>query len=844
MTQNKFSPDSPTVDFLALPHFPERRRPDDPFADLVHSDSTANDAPLVKLDFHVTIRGGLAFVKAVRTYINKTDGPIEAVMSLPVSIHAAFFGLSAVIDGKSYDAQAKPKQEALETYEEAIDEGQAAVLHEELLPGIHSLSVGNLGSGKTVTVTTRWAELLRFHDSTGQLRIPLTVGDVYGISPLEDVDALTTGGPTPEATLSIQYDAASVELAGGSLYHEEGDLYFAKIPGNAPIELRATGVATTELTGIGGDGRLVTLQTSPHDKQRAPLNAAVLVDRSGSMASQCTYSGDNYETQHEAVVRGLSELQPLLIDGDHLALWEFDTDCDRVGEFNSNNPEEFKSLLSKLGGPRWGTAVGRALKQVCASEEGKDVLLITDGQSYDLDVQQLAKSGHRIFVVLVGEGSLEANVGHLAVLSGGDIHFSFGADVNQAIQACIQGMGQKSIRGVRCDLDESGLPERVVAARNNASIKASWSPVTEKPQVSSEFSEAVAAYAASLAFAGAEEKWAANIAVQAGLVTYLTSLVLVAEDAEIQEVLPRTIKQPLPSPRGMRVYHRAPSTVAYASQSRAGIRHFAPPDSQMKSFDETNRLSDTRFPSSPISECDVYYELHSHDTTPHPIFKSPPSLDWDSIVWLGEQIDWNSEGSKLVRGNLDGIEDGVAKEIMNLSDELADFVDQTRMSSLQESCIFAIALAAYAVQGTSKWAARVYRKIIRDYGRMPEFSGLLLICARWITDEWRNSESVINSSLEMSQFEVWAGTVNMDAIPEEDRVLAREALLYFASACGKSRVYEKGDMAVISSTMMGESFGLKAKRLMAIIGHLCDAGLIKNHSIEWHEFRIELLCNE
>lgn len=844
MTQNKFSPDSPTVDFLALPHFPERRRHDDPFADLVHSDSTANDAPLVKLDFHVTIRGGLAFVKAVRTYINKADGPIEAVMSLPVSIHAAFFGLRAAIDGKAYDAKATPKQEALETYEEAIDEGKTAVLHEELLPGIHSLSVGNLGSGKMVTVTTRWAELLRFHDGTGQLRVPLTVGDVYGISPLEDVDALTTGGSTPEATLRIQHDAASVELAEGNLSHEEGNLYFAKIPGNAPVELKVTGVATTELTGTSGDGRLVTLQTSPHDQQRAPLNAAVLVDRSGSMASPCTYSGDNYETQHEAVVRGLSELQPLLIDGDHLALWEFDTDCDRVGEFNSNNTEEFKSLLSKLGGPRGGTSVGSAIKQVCASEEGKDVLLITDGQSYDLDVQQLAKSGHRIFVVLVGEGSLEANVGHLAVLSGGDIHFSFGADVNQAIQACMQGMRQKSIRGVRCDLDESGLPKRVVAARNNASIRASWSQVTEKPQVSSEFSEAVAAYAASLAFAGAAEKWAANIAVQAGLVTYLTSLVLVAEDAEIQEELPRTIKQALPAPRGMRVYQSAPSTVAYASRSRAGIRHFAPPDSRMNSIHEAHRLSDTGFPRPPISECDVYQELHTHDTTPHPIFMSLPSLDWDTIVWLGEQIDWKSEGSKLVRGKLDGIEEGIANEIMNLSDEVADFVDQTRMSSLQESCIFAIALAAYAVQGTSKWAARVYRKIVRDHGQMPEFSGLLLICARWITDEWRNSESIINSSLELSQFEKWAGTVNMDAIPEEDRVLAREALLYFASACGKSHAHEKGDIAAVSSTVMGEIFGLKPKRLMTIIGHLCDAGLIKNHSIEWNQFRIELLCNE
>ncbi len=844
MTLHKFSPDSTTVDFLALPHFPERRRHDDPFADLVHSDSTANDAPLVKLDFHVTIRGGLAFVKAVRTYINKADGPIEAVMSLPVSIHAAFFGLSAIIDGKSYDAQAKPKQEALETYEEAIDEGKAAVLHEELLRGIHSLSVGNLGSGKTVTVTTRWAELLRFHEGIGQLRIPLTVGDVYGISPLEDVDALTTGGPIPEATLSIQHDAASVELAEGSLCQVEGDLYFAKIPGNAPIELRVSGVATSELAGISGDGRLVSLQISPHDKQRAPLNAAVLVDRSGSMGSPCTYSGDDYETQHEAVVRGLREVQPLLIDGDHLALWEFDTDCDRVGEFNSSNSEEFGSLLSKLGGPRGGTSIGRALNQVCTSEEGRDILLITDGQSYDLDVQQLAKRGHRIFVVLVGEGSLEANVGHLAVLSGGDIHFSFGADVSQAIQACIQGMRRKSIRGVRCDLDSSGLPEHVVAARNNASIEASWSHVTKNRQVSGEFSEAVAAYAASLAFSGAEEKWAANIAVQAGLVTHLTSLVLVAEDAQIQEELPKTIKQALPAPRGTKLFQSAATTVAYVSGSRPGICYSAPPDSGVDSVDEMNRLSDTEFPSSPISAWDINHGLQTHDTTLHPIFKSPPSLDWDTIVWLGEQIDWNSEGSKLVRGKLDGISEGVAKEIMNLTDGVAEFVDQIQMPSLLESRIFTIALAAYAVQGTSKWAARVYRKIMREYGRMPEFSGLILIYARWITDEWRNSESIVSSILEMSQVEVWAGTVNIDAIPEEDRVLAREALLYFASACGKSHAYEKGDIAAVASFMMGEIFRLKPKRLMTIIGHLCDAGLIKNHSIEWNQFRIELLCDE
>ncbi|MXX96648.1 MAG: VWA domain-containing protein [Rhodothermaceae bacterium] len=701
MTKNTSSSDTPTADLLQFPHFPERRRHDDPFADLVHGDSVTNDAPLIKLDFHVTIRGGLAFVKAKRTYINKTDGPIEAVMSLPVSVHAAFFGLSAVIDGKHYDAQAKPKQEALETYEEAIDQGKATVLHEELLKGIHSLSVGNLGAGKTVTATTRWAESLRFHDGSGQLRIPLTVGDVYGISPLEDVDTLTVGGPVPEATIHMQHDAESVELAGGNLCHAEGEVYFAKIPGNAPIELKVTGTVSSELTGVSRDGRPVTLQISPHNKQWTPLNAAVLVDRSGSMGAKCTYSGNSSETQHEAVVRSLREMQPLLIDGDRLALWEFDTDCDRVGEFNCNNPEEFRRLLASLGDPRGGTSIGSALEQVCASEEGRDILLITDGQSYDLDVQRIAKSGHRIFVVLVGEGSLEATVGHLAVLSGGDIHFSFGADVDQAIQACIQGMRQKPDQGARCDLDELGLPERVETTHNNASIEASWSQQAENPEVSGEFSEAVAAYAASLAFAGAEEKWAENIAVQAGLVTHLTSLVLVAEDAQIQEELPRTIKQALPVSRGVKFYG-TPSTVAYASASAPGIYHSTP--AGRMAFDEPKSYA-----APEVSVGKQIRALLGEDLIKSPLMSSP-SINWDTVVWLGRQVDWNSAGPELVQGHFEEIPEEIAKGIVNLVDEVAQFAEQFGMSSH----IFVIALAAYAVQESSKWAGRVYRRIIRD----------------------------------------------------------------------------------------------------------------------------------
>ena len=51
--------------------------------------------------------------------------------------------------------------------------------------------------------------------------------------------------------------------------------------------------------------------------------------------------------------------------------------------------------------------------------------------------------GRRVFVVLMGEDSLEANVGHLAALSGGDLRFAIGTDTRHAVAAILAGLRTK-----------------------------------------------------------------------------------------------------------------------------------------------------------------------------------------------------------------------------------------------------------------------------------------------------------------------------------------------------------------------------------------------------------------
>ena len=182
---------------------------------------------------------------------------------------------------------------------------------------------------------------------------------------------------------------------------------------------------------LGRPGRIPRHMEAAETEEES-INVAVLVDHSGSMSSLCEGDSEHYVSKHEAVTRGLRALTTELRETDRISLWEFDTTCNPVDRGLAAAPGELELAIEKLTPPRGGTEIGDAIGRVFAETDPCDVLLVTDGMSYALDVHRLAQEGRRVFVVLVGEDSLEANVGHLAALTGGDIHFSFGADVGSS----------------------------------------------------------------------------------------------------------------------------------------------------------------------------------------------------------------------------------------------------------------------------------------------------------------------------------------------------------------------------------------------------------------------------
>ena len=715
----------------------------DPIAALINRNreyAGARPVALVAMDMDVTLRSGLAIVETKRTFRNDEKAAIEALLSLPVPVHAAFFGLTAKIDGRMLKGVAQARDEARETYEEAVSEGKTAVLHEELLRGVHSLSVGNLAPGAVIEVTTRWADTLRSAGaSCGRLRIPITVGDVYGTSQLPETDELTHGKGLQNVSLRIRHDADAIRLAAGTLRDAGDGALAGEAPANAPIDIEAQGWKPGVLTGKAWDGRDVSLHMDEPEPDEAPVRLAVLVDHSGSMGSLCegNYDAEQYVSKHAAVCDGLRTLAAQLRNTDRLSLWEFDNTCDPVGGGFATSPEKFASSLAYLTPPRGGTDIGDALEHVFLETDPCDVLLITDGKSHRLDVHRLAQEGRRVFVVLVGEDSLEANVGHLAALTGGDIHFSFGADVDSALRAVLQGVRTQHLTQHLTQGQEAPgggeLPE-VCAIRGNVRLGAAWSgePVSESMERDI-LSEGIAAYAASLSLTSLSETTARQLAIGEGLVTHLTSLVLVDEEGPVQEGLPVTRKVDLPTPRtagGPVLYSKAPQLnyglVVPKERKSMGIVS----DKVMR-----EPLPLTIMPPAPeLTEASYDLAPPALDTTPDTTSKTAPDTPDENknapyyiqsynLEIVTHWIDWKKEARALATGNFGGLEPAVVASIQALADH--EYIQKTAVEWGIDPLRLAMALvAAWAAQrhegyhmgadpSSARQAKRVQRSLLK-----------------------------------------------------------------------------------------------------------------------------------
>ncbi len=386
-----------------------------------------------------TLEGLLSEVTVSQTYKNHGETNIEAVYTFPLPLDAILMELTLELDGEILRGEVKPRNEAEEDYEGAIEEGDSAVLLTQVQPGLFSVNVGNLMAGEEAVVCFRYAQLHRWQGDSLRFHLPTTLAPRYG-------DIAASGlmeHEVPEHTLNAEYKFSFDLWIAGQLSQAEIESPSHRInqtssEGTTGITLEAGSnlmdrdfiLIIREPNGLSGEGLwakdyegVVALASFhpelPQPETIQPRCIKLVVDCSGSMA------GDSIAQARLA----LREILDLLRPEDWFNLTLFGSNHRLI--FNESVPadelhiQKASRVLQNLDADMGGTELGGALESTyaCGAPAGimPDVLLITDGEVWEHDelVQAAKSASHRLFTVGVGSAVTESLLRSLAESTGG-----------------------------------------------------------------------------------------------------------------------------------------------------------------------------------------------------------------------------------------------------------------------------------------------------------------------------------------------------------------------------------------------------------------------------------------
>ena len=674
--------------------------------------------PMKSTQIDVDIKAGIAVTRTTRVFKNDEGVSIEAILTMPVAFDAVVTGLEAMIDGRKLLAVSKAKKEARETYEGAIDAGKMTILHEEALRGVHVLSVGQLGAGKEVSVIIETVAPLMQLSASCFLRIPTTVGAVYGSSPLLPADDLMTSAAVKHvATLSIKTDAGQISLSDGSTLGVNEPI---EVTLDKSIEISLSKASFGKTIAMSATGHPVTLSVQPIKSSDNNLNMAVLVDRSGSMASAFPRS---HVTKWDAVREGLAYALKDLNPSDQIGMWQFDNECQFLGKESGGASASLAGLIEE---PAGGTELGKAVHRVVASG-AKDVLIVTDGQTWSNTVDELRSKNARLSAIFVGSDSLDANIGHLCANSGGQVYYASNDDVASILNEALKNL-RRTDAAIKGKAGER-YPASLKTVRGSAEITAKWSVEKDK---TGKLSDPIGRYAASLALPLLEPKMAQDFATLHCLSTHNTSLVLVDDEGEVSDALPEMRKVPLmhsaseASPRINRSYsysepNLSMSMASASSESEpasASLEYLQRSVNKMPPQAKMNPTSRWENSISPQSSGRSFFsrffggfskKSKNKETRSPELIEKTIILDAAARYELAKRIEWDTLINDLLAGDITKLNLTDQALIMQYAEQV-DIKEQAAKLNLTAIQVALLKLALL-VEGINRSAERFVRRM-------------------------------------------------------------------------------------------------------------------------------------
>ena len=394
---------------------------------------------LESVDVQASLRGLLAEVAVTQVYRNLEDTNIEAVYTFPLPLDAVLLDLSLELNGRTMRGVVQPNVAAEERYEDAIADGDSAVLLQQVEPGVFTLNVGNILPGERAVIRFQYGLLHRWQGDSLRMHLPTTIAPRYG----DPAAAGLAPHQVPEHSLTADHGfslaiAVEGELAGADFDCPSHPVAVTSLDGVRQISLSGgaalmdrdfvlvlrepEGSTIESLWAKDGDEYAVLASfhpVFPAGTPPSPRCVKLIVDCSGSMG------GDSIAQAKAALHEILSLLKPtdffnlITFGSTHQTLFPEPVKASEV------NVQAAAAFTAKIDANMGGTEIGAALDAAyeAGSIEGlpSDVLLITDGEvwGHEALVEAAKRSGHRVFTVGVGSAVSEAFVRGIAQATSG-----------------------------------------------------------------------------------------------------------------------------------------------------------------------------------------------------------------------------------------------------------------------------------------------------------------------------------------------------------------------------------------------------------------------------------------
>ena len=392
------------------------------------------------------LKGLLFEASILQRFCNPTDKNMEVVYTFPLPWGAVLLGIDVQLGNLHLTGAVVEKKMAEARYEEALSQGNCAIMLEKNHDQSYSLNLGNLAAKESCVITLRYAQTLQFEQHGLRLLIPTVIAPRFG-------DAVTEGGMQPHQapvhSLTVEYPF-TIEL------RLHGDLARARVASPShPVGIAhtVTDGASVLTVSLGRSASLdrdfvLVIDQLAHESTavlardrvdadsivamasfcpRIPASDAtfttvkILVDCSGSMG------GDSIEAAKRSLYAIIGQFQT----GDKFSLSRFGSTVEHrsrglwsVTDVTRRAALQWVDALdANLGGTEMELALTStfALAHTAAS----DVLLVTDGEISAIDptIEAAKASGHRVFVVGIGSSPAETHLRRLADATGGACDF-------------------------------------------------------------------------------------------------------------------------------------------------------------------------------------------------------------------------------------------------------------------------------------------------------------------------------------------------------------------------------------------------------------------------------------